>query len=353
MRKRALVAVLSSLTFACSSAEVPPPPAPTPDAETPLGDSPTDKPDTSGEPKHACGDAAACYAAGKSAREAKDLEKARPLFQAACDQGNGEGCSELASIVQSLDKDSATAEKLWLKGCDLGDAGSCFNAAEQIRERKPKEATPLYAKACKGAGEKAMLVGLACGRGGVHAYESGDAAAAADMALASCTDTRSSGCNLLGVLHLEGKGGVKQDKDKAAELFKKACAAGDKSACENEKKVAGGLDVPGANIKMGSVTADGFTLNDMQCNAQGAGLGALLLGPAVAGALGKKKGALDACAPKGADVRVRWTAAGGKITAAEAKSSDPKIEACVAKVLKTVPAVLEGTCAASMHIGKK
>jgi TPR repeat protein len=222
-----------------------------------------------------------------------------------------------------------------------------------VRHDKPKDATALYAKACKGAGDDQMLVGLACGRGGVHAYQNGDAAAAADMALASCNDKRMAGCNLLGVLHLEGKGGVAQDKEKAAALFKKACAAGDEDACSNEKKVAGSLDVPGANISMGSITADGFTLNDMQCKAEGAGLGALLLGPAVAGALGKKKGALDACAPKGADVRVRWTAAGGKITNAEAKSGDPKVEACVVKVVKTVPAVLEGTCAASMHIGKK
>ncbi|NUP12701.1 MAG: hypothetical protein HOW73_42215 [Polyangiaceae bacterium] len=112
------------------------------------------------------------------------------------------------------------------------------------------------------------------------------------------------------------------------------------------------LPVDGANLTIDSVTADGFTLRDLSCKAEGGGLGALMIGPTVAGSLSKKKTALDACAPKGADVRVRFTASRGKIASAEARSGDPKIDACVAKVLKNAQAVLDGTCAASMRIGR-
>jgi hypothetical protein len=299
----------------------------------------------------ACGDPAACFEEAKKAEAAKDQPKARELFRAACDGKHAEACSHLGSIVKEVDKDDVGAEDAWKKGCELGDARGCFNAAESLRKVKPKDATSLYAKACKAAGKDAMLVTLACGRGGVHAYESGDETTAAELARASCTDDQVGGCNLLGVLTLEGKGGITSDPEQAKKLFERACKGGDASACNNEKKMAGALAVPGANLTMGSVTADGFTLTDFKCKTSD-GLAGILLGPAAAGVIGKKKGALDACAPKGADVRVRWTTAGRKVTTAEAKAGDPKIEACVVKVMKSVPGVLEGTCAATIHVGK-
>ncbi|HTJ80425.1 MAG TPA: hypothetical protein VL400_01845 [Polyangiaceae bacterium] len=112
------------------------------------------------------------------------------------------------------------------------------------------------------------------------------------------------------------------------------------------------LAVEGANLTVGSITADGLSLKDLGCKVEGGGLGVLVLGPAIAGGLSKKKAALDACAPKGADVRVRFTLAGGKVASSEAKADDPKVEACVAKAVKTMPAVADGTCAATLHVGK-
>ena len=70
----------------------------------------------------------------------------------------------------------------------------------------------------------------------------------------------------------------------------------------------------------------------------GGGLAVLMLGPAIAGALSKKKPALDACAPKGAEVRVRWTMANHRVTDVEARAGekgDKKIEACVASAVKS------------------
>jgi TPR repeat protein len=346
MRRPILFASSALLALACSS-EVPSPVAP---QGRPEGE-PKDGTASPAKAQHACGDAKACLEAGKQARELKDKAKARESFEAACDQDNGEACNYFAGMVQDEDKDEARAATIWKKGCDLGDGSSCFNAAEKIREQKPKDATSLYAKACKSGGDDRMLASLACGRGAIHAFTDGDFTAAADIAGAGCSDKVQAGCNVLGVIHAEGRG-VPADKEKATAFFKKACAAGDQDACNNEKKVANALDVPGANITMGSVTADGFTLTDVTCKSEGGGLGALLLGPAVAGALGKKKAAFNACAPKGADVRVRWTMAGGKVTNVEAKAGDPKIEACVVKAVKSSVAVLEGTCAASFHAGK-
>ncbi len=114
---------------------------------------------------------------------------------------------------------------------------------------------------------------------------------------------------------------------------------------------AGGLDVANANITMGSVTVDGLTMTDFACQA-GGGLGALLAGPTMAGMLSKKKAALKACSPKGGTARVRWTAAGGKITKVESKAQTPQIEACVVKAVSSVPATMDGTCAATIDLGK-
>ncbi len=331
------------LLLACTTVPAPEPPPPAKAHDEP--------PPAKVAAGPACGDPAACFEEGKKAEAAKDSPRAREKFQAACDGKHGEACSHLGSIIKEVDKDDVGAEEAWKKGCGFGDARGCFNAAESLRKVKPKDATALYAKACKGAGKDQMLVTLACGRGGVHAYESGDDATSAELARASCTEEQVGGCNLLGVLTLEGKGGISADPEQAKKLFQRACKEGDASACNNEKKLAGGLDVPGANLTMGSVTADGFTLTDFKCKTSD-GLAGILLGPAAAGVIGKKKGALDACAPKGADVRVRWTTAGRKVTTAEAKAGDPKIEACVVRVLKSVPGVLEGTCAATIHVGK-
>lgn len=340
------LAAPAAFVLACST-------VPAPEPQTQESPATQEAQASAAEVKHACGNAAACFDQGKKADEAKDAPLAKELYKAACDQGNGPACTRYGSLLGELDKDEAAQAAAWRKGCDLEDASGCFNLAETLRQTKPKEATPLYAKACNSAGKDEMLASLACGRGGVHAYESGDHKAAAELARASCTEDRVAGCNLLAVMTLKGQGGIAADPELAQNLFQRACKEGDASACDNEKKLSNALDVPGANITMGSVTADGFTLNDVQCKAEGGGgLGALLLGPAVAGALSKKKGALDACAPKGADARVRWTAKGGKITAAEAKAGDAKIEACIMKVVKTAPAVLEGTCAATIHVGK-
>lgn len=105
----------------------------------------------------------------------------------------------------------------------------------------------------------------------------------------------------------------------------------------------------GANMRVGSMTVDGLTIEDLACRADGLGvLGSML----VAGGIAKKKAALTACAPKGDKPRVEWTAAKGKVGVVNVKASTPAIEACVKKALAGTPAPFEGECAATLVIGK-
>lgn len=114
-----------------------------------------------------------------------------------------------------------------------------------------------------------------------------------------------------------------------------------------------GLDVPGANLSIGSISADGFEMKDIACKSEDAGgLGGLVLGPALAGVLSKKKAQLRACSPKGGEARVRFVMDAGKVLSAEAKAETPQIEACVIKVVKSVQAPLGGTCAATLDLSR-
>ena len=114
-----------------------------------------------------------------------------------------------------------------------------------------------------------------------------------------------------------------------------------------------GLDVDGANVTMGSVSADGFTMKNVACKADGGGgLGALMLGPTIAATIGSKKAQLRGCSAKGGEARVRFTMANGKTNPVEATAASPEIEKCVVKVMKTVPGAMPATCAATLDLGK-
>ncbi len=104
--------------------------------------------------------------------------------------------------------------------------------------------------------------------------------------------------------------------------------------------------VPGANLTMTSVSADGLELTDVSCKAEGLGfLGAVV----VAGSLAKKKGALKACG-KGASPRVFWSFAGGSITSVRVDHSDARVVSCVTTALKNAAAPGTGTCAATLSL---
>jgi hypothetical protein len=114
------------------------------------------------------------------------------------------------------------------------------------------------------------------------------------------------------------------------------------------------LAVEDANLRIASLIVNGFAVSDMACKLAGGGLEMLVAGPALGAVIAKKKAALDACAPGGADVSVRWRMAGGRVVEAQAKASDdPTIEACVARVLTSSGGAFDATCRASFRVGRK
>lgn len=333
---------------------VPPPPA-TPEPPP----APEPPPLAAPSPSRPCATKEACFAEGERAEKDKDATRAHRYFKHACELGHGGGCNKAAFSLAGDDKNEEK-HALFLQACELGHDGvggfardgvGCFNAAEHVREREPDKALRLYVKGC------AAGFVSACERGSLHALALGDDAAAFQMAGRGCDEKHSATCNTLGVLYAKGKG-VPPDLDKASSLFKRACEAQDDNGCDNVKKLGGAgggkdLDVLGANLDMSSLTADGFTMERITCRAEGGGLAALVLGPALGAVVASKRVALRACSPKGGEARVRFDMAGGRISAVEARAATPAIEACVIKALKTAAAPMKGTCAMTLRLGKK
>ncbi|HVK68198.1 MAG TPA: hypothetical protein VM694_27255 [Polyangium sp.] len=115
-------------------------------------------------------------------------------------------------------------------------------------------------------------------------------------------------------------------------------------------KAASVSDVPGANLSIGQLEADGLMAKDIQCKTEGGGM-ALLGAVLVTAWMSPQKKALDACAPAGTETRVVWKARGGKVAEVQAAGS-PKVKACVERALSGGKPVLEGHCAATIVHGK-
>lgn len=131
--------------------------------------------------------------------------------------------------------------------------------------------------------------------------------------------------------------------------------ASPQASAEAPKAAAGGKsapasDVPGANLSVGQLEADGLVAKDIQCKTEGGGM-ALLGAVLVTAWMSPQKRALDACAPAGTETRVVWKARGGKVTEVQAAGS-PKVKACVEQALSAGKPVLEGHCAATVVHGK-
>lgn len=217
-----------------------------------VADSPAVAPPArAGQP--ACGTPEACFDAGLQADNAKESERAAPLFRAACEGGNGRGCLYFSSSLTDKGQ-QLTYEK---RACELGgdrfsdgSAGvGCFNAAEQLYRTDVSGALELYKKAC----QSGMLDG--CERGSRLAYENERLADAAALARGGCSEKpgekKEATCGLLGALHIFGKG-VDKDYELAQRYLARGCAAHDEEACKNQKQLAENLaKVGGAPRKSG------------------------------------------------------------------------------------------------------
>lgn len=132
-------------------------------------------------------------------------------------------------------------------------------------------------------------------------------------------------------------------------------AATDKPATTDKPAEKAGGDIPGANISVGRLEADGLVTKDIECKSDGGGGGLGLLGAVLVTAwMAPQKKALDACVPAGKEIetRVIWKASGTKVTEINAKG-DAKVKACVEKALRPGKPIFEGHCAATVVHGKK
>ncbi len=103
---------------------------------------------------------------------------------------------------------------------------------------------------------------------------------------------------------------------------------------------AGPAPLEGANMTIGSFSADGLALKDISCKTDG-GLGGLMGSMTIAAGLSKKKAALDKCG-KG-ETRAHIWQKGGKVTKAEIVG-ESKAGPCVQKALIGAPATMDSEC---------
>jgi hypothetical protein len=158
------------------------------------------------------GDAIACTNLGgmheSGVTTAPDGTKARSRYEDACKAGDGDGCYRLARYYESGEggrRSEMKAADLYEKGCNAGSAAACTSLGEIVAEGRANVAqdhvlaTRLFAKGC---------------------YK-GDGAA----------------CRNLGVIYEEGKV-VPRDDRCAGDLHARGCKLGDPGACARAKKWA-------------------------------------------------------------------------------------------------------------------
>lgn len=91
-------------------------------------------------------------------------------------------------------------------------------------------------------------------------------------------------------------------------------------------------------------------LRDLSCSVSE---GAFLAGPAVVASLAGRKAALDACAPEGAAIELRWSWSGETEADIEAQADKATaLNSCVEAALQAVPKAIEGHCDAIVLIGE-
>lgn len=107
--------------------------------------------------------------------------------------------------------------------------------------------------------------------------------------------------------------------------------------------------VTGANLKVGSMTVNGFTVSDLSCRLEGGGF---LASATVVGGLAAQKGAIQKCGKTGDKVHVLWDLAGGKSTNIKVTGGSAKAQKCVGKAMKKVKVGIPGQCGGYFHLGK-
>jgi TPR repeat protein len=168
------------------------------------------------EERCARGDGQACLRAAQL-REPTD-DAAIPLFERACELGAIGGCVSAGWAYETgHGRDDQRAARLYLKGCDAGDAASCYQ--QGLSDPDPELAKKLLDRAC--------ALG---GAGGAPACTVRKSYARAfALYLAACDDDDGLACSM--AVDLVDGTHVKASEKRIEELTRRACALGYGSAC--------------------------------------------------------------------------------------------------------------------------
>lgn len=168
-----------------------------------------------------------CYGLAKSLMDGtlRDAPHVIQLLKDGCNAGSGEKCSLLAACYgtgKGVPADPVKASALAKKACELGGKGACPNS---VTPEMRKQVVDYAGHRCDAG------MAAACGDAGVALLEGGDYAAAAGFFGRGCEAGHALSCAQLATAHLLGRG-VARDPVRARQLYKKACDAGEPSACQ-------------------------------------------------------------------------------------------------------------------------
>ena len=274
-----------------------------------------------------CADKADCEKKAVAAFQGKKFPEALKAATRGCKGGSPASCYIVGVLYwqgAGVKKSPKKTAKFFTRACDLKHAGACYNLGVLHRD----------GVGVKKSGKKGLKISIK-----------------------ACELGYNDGCLNAGVMLLKGQG-VKKDVKRSAGIFKKGCDKGHKKCCTGaelaKKEMSGGGDsgsdgVTDANVTVGSMTVNGFTIKDMKCKITGGGF---LASAMVVGSLGKRK-KLKHCGKKGKTPKVVWVYAGGKARVLSVTGASGKAKKCIRAEMKKVRAgSLAGKCEGLFVMGK-
>lgn len=169
-------------------------------------------------------------------------QKAKQLFEAACEGPVLDGCVPLGRMYESgakgiVEKDPGRSMSLYMKVCQGSDVRGCPDAGRLhlhgIGTRKdPRTALGLFQKGCALKDPRSCTeLGKVYRDGNEEAGVEADVDRARATFSEACSAQEQLACVQLGWLHYRGAAGIPTDQMGAMGLFTRACEAGEPEGC--------------------------------------------------------------------------------------------------------------------------
>lgn len=187
-----------------------------------------------------------CYLLGDMLDKAGDAAGAVGAWSVACDAGKARACTAAALIFikgrGAVPRDSRRAARFLERGCEAGDALTCFRLGQELRgggdpPADPSRAAELFRRACDGGVARACgayAVTLLTGRG-----VDKDPVQGLALLQKTCVGGDAESCDALAVCFERGIG-TRPDRTRAGELYERACQAGYEKACPQSDRLGRG-----------------------------------------------------------------------------------------------------------------